>query len=99
MLCCDKCPRVLHLKCSNLMSEPEGDEWNCPTCRVRFLNHACSISTLLIIQLGNCKEVKANTTAQYKRIIVTSNQKNDVSWSKHQPTVILMLQLHLFALL
>ena len=35
VLCCDKCPRVLHLRCSNLTSEPEGDEWNCPTCRVR----------------------------------------------------------------
>lgn len=34
VLCCDKCPRVLHLRCSNLTSEPEGDEWNCPTCRV-----------------------------------------------------------------
>lgn len=39
MLCCDKCPRVLHLRCSNLQQEPEGDEWTCPTCRVRYVLH------------------------------------------------------------
>jgi hypothetical protein len=34
VLCCDKCPRVFHFKCTKLDQEPEGEEWFCPVCFV-----------------------------------------------------------------
>ena len=33
MLCCEKCPRVFHLKCIPLTEEPDED-WICPCCSV-----------------------------------------------------------------
>ena len=37
MLCCDKCPRVFHFRCTKLDQEPEGEEWYCSVCTVGAL--------------------------------------------------------------
>ena len=77
VLCCDKCPRVLHLRCSNLSSEPEGDEWNCPTCRVgqpllkwrSFLNKVtCSLLNFLCCQ-GIAKKLKRSRPPNLKELL------------------------------
>ena len=37
VLCCDKCPRVFHFRCTKLDQEPEGEEWYCSVCTVGAL--------------------------------------------------------------
>ena len=41
VLCCDKCPRVFHFRCTKLDQEPEGEEWYCSVCTVGSCVCAC----------------------------------------------------------
>eukprot|EP00455_Lapot_gusevi_P052901 TRINITY_DN8142_c0_g1_i1.p1 TRINITY_DN8142_c0_g1~~TRINITY_DN8142_c0_g1_i1.p1 ORF type:complete len:109 (+),score=5.06 TRINITY_DN8142_c0_g1_i1:70-396(+) len=32
LICCDDCPKVFHLKCLGIRTNPKGD-WVCPECK------------------------------------------------------------------